>query len=221
MNLDEQLKRFKLFENDDQKFWEEVTGGAEPEPPRDVVNGDARMKLDEDMVVNSEIVDSLFEEDFSSAEDADIVRDLEKKLESLGLDPALAAQMLKQSRAPSRPRTTAAAQPFSVLPAKRWQEAKRLLNEEAKRTAKLLLNRTDLKPAGAELPYRLKPSIGATSNFVAAFQMVNEGLAKRMANGKKKRQDWTTDEFESAMTLMPEVLNALVREIKRLQHAQG
>ncbi|MFO0570165.1 MAG: DEAD/DEAH box helicase family protein [Polyangiaceae bacterium] len=221
MNLDEQLKRFKQFENDDQKFWEEVTGGAEPEPPRDVLNGDTRMKLHEDMVVKSEIVDSLFEEDFSSAEDADIVRDLEKKLESLGLDPALAAQMLKQSRTSTGPRTTSAAQPFSVLPAKRWQEAKRLLNEEAKRTAKLLLNRTDLKPAGVELPYKLKPSIGATNNFIAAFQMVNEGIAKRVANGKKKRQEWTTEEFEAAMKLLPEVLNALVREIKKLQNAQG
>jgi hypothetical protein len=187
MNLDEQLKRFELFENNDQKFWEEVTGGAEPEPPRSVLNGDARMKLHEDMVVKNEIVDSLFEEDFSSAEDADIIRDLEKKLESLGLDPALATQMLKQSRAASGPRTTAAAQPLSVIPAKRWQEAKRLLNEDAKRMAKLLLNRTDLKPVGAELPYKLKPSIGATNNFVAAFQMVNEGLAKRIANGKKSR----------------------------------
>lgn len=221
MNLDEQLKRFKQFENDDQKFWEEVTGGAEPEPPREVIKGDARMKLHEDMVVKSEIVDSLFEEDFSSAEDADIVRDLEKKLESLGLDPALAAQMLKQSRASSGPRTTAAAQPFSVLPAKRWQEAKRRLNEDAKHTAKLLLNRTDLNPAGVELPYKLKPSISATNNFIAAFQMVNEGIATRVANGKKKRQEWTIEEFEGAMKLLPEVLNALVREIKSLQHAKG
>jgi hypothetical protein len=27
MNLDERLREFKLFESDDQKFWEEVTGG--------------------------------------------------------------------------------------------------------------------------------------------------------------------------------------------------
>ncbi len=105
--------------------------------------------------------------------------------------------------------------------ARRWQEAKRLLNEEAKRTAKLLLNRTDLKPAGVELPYKLKPSIGATSNFVAAFQMVNEAVTKRVANGKKKRQEWTTEEFEAAMKLLPEVLDALVREIKKLQNAKG
>lgn len=221
MNLDEQLKRFKLFENDDQKFWEEVTGGAEPEPPQHVLNGAARMKLHEDMVVKREIVDSLFEEDFSSAEDADIVQELEKKFESLGLDPALATQVIERDRTNSKPRTTASAQPFSVIPAKRWQEAKRLLNEEAKRTAKLLLNRTDLNPAGVELPYKLKPNISATTNFVAAFQMVNEALAKRIGSGRKKRQEWTTEEFESAMALMPEVLNGIVREIKRLQNAKG
>ena len=72
------------------------------------------------------------------------------------------------------------------------------------------------------MPYKLKPSIGATNNFVAAFQMVNEGLAKRVRNGKKKRQEWTTEEFESAIKLLPEVLDALVREIKHTiwtQHA--
>ena len=89
MNLDELLKRFKLFENDDQKFWEEVTGGKEPDPPTNVLDGNARMKLHEDMVVQSEIVDQLFEEDFATAEDADIQHDLEKKLEVLGLDPGL------------------------------------------------------------------------------------------------------------------------------------
>lgn len=77
LNLDEQLKRFKQFENDDQAFWEEVTGGDEPEPPRKVLDGQARMKLREFMVVNSEIVDRVFEEEFTTAEDADIVADLE------------------------------------------------------------------------------------------------------------------------------------------------
>src|SRR5258708_17091177 len=39
LNLDEQLKKFKQFENDDQKFWEEVTGGEEPERAREVIEG--------------------------------------------------------------------------------------------------------------------------------------------------------------------------------------
>ena len=220
LNLDEQLKKFKQFENDDQKFWEEVTGGSEPEPPSDVLSGDKRMKLHEDMVVQSEIVDRLFEEDFSTAEDLDIINDLEKKLESLGLDSTLAAQILERSRTQTAgPRTTAAAAPFSIIPQKQWKEARARLNEEAQRTAKLLLNRTDLKPEGVELPYKLKPALGARTNFVAAFQMVNEGISKRVANGKK-RQDWTTEEFAAAMALLPEVLDGLVREVKKLKDAK-
>lgn len=221
LNLDEQLKKFRQFENDDQKFWEEVTGGKEPEPPRNVSTGEARMKLHEDMVVHNEIVEHLFEEDFSTAEDIDIIRDLEKKLESLGLDPSLARQVLERSHTQAKTaRLTDAAQPFSVLPQRQWQEAKTRLNEEAKRTAKLLLNRTGLRPEGVELPFKLKPGIGAKSNFVAAFQMVNETIMKRVGNGKK-RAEWTSEEFASAMAVLPDVLNGLVREVKGLQNAKG
>lgn len=219
LNLDEQLKRFKQFENDDQKFWEEVTGGKEPEPPNKVIEGEARMKLHEDMVVDSEIVDRLFEEDFSTSEDKDILEDLEKKLEILGLDPSLAAQVLEKSRKSTSPKVTEAAQPFSVIPAKQWQEAKTRLNEEAKRTAKLLLNRTGLKPAGIELPYKLKPALGGKDNFISAFQMVNQGISKLEPSGKK-RQDWTTEEFQDATKALPEILNGLVKEIKKLQTAK-
>lgn len=220
LNLDEQLKQFKLFENDDQKFWETVTGGQEPEPPRDVVAGDARMKLHEDMVVSSEIVDRVFEEEFSTAEDADILQELEKKLESLGLDSTLARQMLEKSRGQSDGRQVASpAAAFSVIPAKKWKEVRKRLDEESRRTAKLVLNRTGLKPEGLELPHKLKPGIGAKSNFIAAFQMVNEGIGKRIATGRK-RQEWTTEEFEAAMKLLPEVLNGLVREVKKLQDAK-
>ncbi|NOT01196.1 MAG: DEAD/DEAH box helicase family protein [Phycisphaerales bacterium] len=221
MNLDEQLKRFKEFENDDQKFWEEVTGGKEPDPPRAVVSGEARMKLGEDMVVQSEIVERVFEEDFSTAEDSDIQQDLEKKLEALGLDSTLARHIVEESRQGSRNRTSArAAEPFSVIPAKQWQEAKKRLNEEAKRTAKLVLNRTHLKPEGVELPYKLKPGIGARNNFIAAFQMVNEAIAKKVGGGRK-RPEWSTEEFTIAMRSLPEVLNGLVREVKRAQNAEG
>ena len=124
--LDQQLKRFKQFENDDQRFWEEVTGGTEPEPPRDVLNGKARMKLREEMVVNREIVDRVFEEEFTTAEDTDIVAELEQKFQSLGLDPALAKDVVKKS-AIARPgfSQASAAQPFAVLPLKQWQESKK------------------------------------------------------------------------------------------------
>lgn len=221
LNLDELLKKFKEFENDDQKFWEEVTGGVEPEAPCEVIAGETRMKLHEDMVVNREIVDRLFEEDFSTAEDSDIVRDLEKKLESLALDPALARQIVESSRSQAiGPRVTPAAQPFSIVPARQWTELRKRLDEEAKRTAKLLLNRTDLDTAGVEIPYKLKPGVGGTSNFIAAFTMVNRAIAKRMPKGAN-RQEYTAEEFQAAMSQMPEVLDGLVREIKALQHVKG
>lgn len=221
MNLDQQLKSFREFENDDQKFWEEVTGGADPELPHEVLAGDKRMKLHEDMVVNREIIETVFEEEFSTAEDADIVRDLATKLESLGLDSSLAAKVVQQSRRPTGATKGPAAGPFPVLPARRWQEARRRLDEEAKRTAKVLLNRTDLTPQGLEIPYKLKPGIGARNNFVGALQMVNEAIAERVGAGKR-RQQWKTEEFEAAMALLDsEILDRLVRELKVLQNVKA
>jgi excisionase family DNA binding protein len=218
MNLDEQLKRFKQFENDDQAFWEEVTGGGEPEPPHDVLSGKARMKLQEDMVVNHEIVDNVFEEEFTSAEDADIVADLEQKFASLGLDPTLAKDVVKKS-ASAKPQLSqsGAAQPFAILPMKQWQEGKKRLNEEAKRTANLLLNRCGLVQGGVEIPRKLKPNIGAKNNFVAGLQMVNEQIDIRFGKGRK-RAEWTVDEFGLAMGGLTEILNDLTREIKKLQN---
>jgi len=175
------------------------------------------MKLGEEMVVNSEIVDRVFEEEFTTAEDSDIVADLERKFESLGLDPALAKDVVKKSAA-ARPQMQAAdaAKPFAVLPLKQWQEAKKRLNEEAKRTATLLLNRCGLLPAGVELPRKLKPAIGAQNNFVAALQMVNEQLDKRFGAGRK-RAAWATEEFGVAMIGLGEILDDLTREVKKLQ----
>jgi DNA repair protein RadD len=175
------------------------------------------MKLREEMVVNSEIVYRVFEEEFTTAEDADIVADLERKFESLGLDPALAKDVVKKSSA-AKPqlKESDAAKPFAVLPLKQWQEGKKRLNEEAKRTATLLLNRCGLLPAGVEIPRKLKPNIGAQNNFVAGLQMVNEQLDKRIGAGRP-RAAWTTEEFGVAIIGLAEILNDLTREIKKLQ----
>jgi excisionase family DNA binding protein len=218
MNLDELLKRFRLFENDDQKFWEEVTGGMEPEPPAAVLDGSARMKLHEDMVVRREIVEQLFEEEFTTAEDADIQRDLEKKLDALGLDPRLAEQVVQKSRSDALgPALAPAAQPFSKIPAKQWKEAKRRLDEEAHRTAKILLNRVDIKPEGVEIPRKLKPEIGAINNSIAAYMMVNTSIAKIVGDGRK-RPEWSFEEFIAATDALPGILDNLVRQLKRAQN---
>jgi len=218
MNLDEQLKKFKQFEDDDHKFWEEVTGG-EMEPPSNVVNGKSRMKLHEDMVVQHEIVDHVFEEDFSSLEDSEIISDLENKLAALALDPALARNIVEQSKKQPKHDKVPAAQPFSVLPAKRWEEMRTRLNEEAKRTANIILNRTDLNPAGRELPFKLKPDVGGKDNFITSYMMVNNAIAK-LADGKD-RKDYSEEDFNHAMESLTTILNNIVREIKAIQNAKG
>lgn len=217
LNLDKQLTSFKEFENDDQAFWSQVTGGAEPDQPSEVLSGQARMKLREEMVVNNEIVDQVFEEEFTTAEDADIVAELEQRFASLGLDPALAKDVVKKSASEKPHRAQAeAAQPFAILPQRKWQEGKRRLNEDAKRTANLLLNRCGFTQAGVDIPRQLKPDLGARNNFVAALMMVNEQIDKRFGKGRK-RAEWAVDEFAPVMTGLSGILDDLTREIKKLQ----
>src|SRR5579863_690160 len=131
MNLDERLREFKLFESDDQKFWEEVIGGKEPEPPANVKSGGARMRLSEQAVVNYEIVDTMIEEQFTSAEQEDIIKELREKLESLGLDPEQ-ADAIVLSKMSTRTTSTAAA-PYQVLPQREWETRKKGLNEQVNR----------------------------------------------------------------------------------------
>ena len=217
MNLDELLKKFRQFENDDQRFWEEVIGGQEPDPPPEVLAGRTRMKLHEAMVVQHEIVENMFEEDFVTPEDSDIRLDLENKLEALGLDPRLARQVIEKSRSERGPVMTPAAQPFSKIPARQWKQARKRLDEEAKRTARILLNRVGLNPEGVELPRKLSTEIGARTNFIAALTMVNTDIKKMVGDGRK-RYEWSTEEFRAAMEILPDVLDSRVRQIKRVQN---
>jgi DNA repair protein RadD len=221
LNLDEQLKKFRQFESDDQKFWEEVTGGEEPIPPHEVLAGNTRMKLGESMVVNSEIVDSVFEEDFSTIEDRDIVEDLAKKLEALGLDSSLAAQIVaKSENQQDGLHSVPSGGKYSVIPAKQWQEARKRLNEETKRTANILLNRCELKPEGRELPFKLRPGLGGTNNYIGALQIINEEVNQKVGDGKPRRE-WSAEEFTAAIASLTLVLNASVKHIKALQNAKA
>ena len=155
MNLDERLKEFKEFENDDQAFWDKVIGGEEPEVPQNVLDGTARLRASDRVVVHGEIVDSLWEEDFTSVEDTQIVEDLRERLKLLGLDASKAEEMVRMAQqAPIR--KGAAAQPFAVQPQREWEEARRRTQEQAKRLANILLNHVELTQAGAELVYKYK-----------------------------------------------------------------
>jgi excisionase family DNA binding protein len=206
MNLDERLREFKLFESDDQKFWEDVIGGKEPEPPARVMSGEARMKLSESAVVNYEIVDSLIEEQFTSADQEDIIKELREKLELLGLDPEQAEAIVL---AKSGTRTTSkAAQPYQVLPQREWETRKKGLNEQVNRAANLLINRLGINRGGREL---INTGIAATNNFVACITLINKELKMKYP---KPRNEWSTEQFETAAAELEDVLTTLTRRYK-------
>ena len=87
MNVDQRLSEFKQFENDDQSFWEKVINGDDPELPSAVLDGSARLAASERVIVHGEVVDALWEEDFATMEDQQIVEDFRERLKLYGLDP--------------------------------------------------------------------------------------------------------------------------------------
>ena len=142
MNLDERLKEFKQFENDDQAFWDKVISGDEPEIPAAVRDGSARLRAGERVVVHGEIIESLWEEDFTSVEDQQIVDDLRERLKLYGLDPSQAEEMVKKAQV-SPLRKGGPSEPFLVQPQRGWEEARKRLNEQAKRLANILLHHVE------------------------------------------------------------------------------
>lgn len=215
MNLDQRLKEFKQFENDDEAFWQKVIGGEEPEVPRPVREGTTRLTVnDSNIVISGEVVDSLWEEDFTTAEDKHIIEDLRERLKALGLDPSEAEAIVKKSRVSGIKRVSPA-EPVPIQPHKEWSEARRRLDEQIKRTATILLNNANLKPAGTEMPYRYTTlNISARNNYIAALLMVNNEVNKKLG---KERKDCSTAEFKSAADSLTDILQALVRKIKKVQ----
>jgi DNA repair protein RadD len=213
MNLDERLREFKLFENDDQKFWDGVIGGDDPEPPNEVKTGESRMRYSEAAVANFEIVDSLIEEDFSSAEDHDIIRELEEKLESLGLDPSGAREMVLSRK--SQRTLSPAAEKFQILPQREWEQLRKGLQEQVNRAANLLMNRLELPRGGRDL---INAGVSATNNFVAGVTLINKEIKKK---NPKERKEWTTQEFKSAHEAIEEILNSLTQRWKGILSGQS
>ncbi len=212
MNLDERLKEFKEFENDDQAFWDKVIGGEEPEVPQNVLDGTARLRASDRVVVHGEIVESLWEEDFTSVEDTQIVEDLRERLKLLGLDASKAEEMVRMAQqAPMR--KGAAAQPFAVQPQREWEEARRRTQEQAKRLANILLNHVELTQAGTELVYKYKSlKLTGKSNYICALMMVNKEIARRLG---KERAEASLEEFRVVLDNLDDLLQILVRRVRK------
>lgn len=216
MNLDERLREFKQFENDDQAFWDKVISGDEPEVPPAVRDGTARLTAAEKVVVHGEVVDALWEEDFSTVEDQQIIEDLRERLKLLGLDPSQADELVKKGKQTPL-RKGAAAAPFPVLPQREWEEARRRLDEQAKRLATILLNHVGLTPSGTEMPYRYR-SLGLTgrNNYISALMMVNAEINKRLS---KERSAATTGEFRGILDALDDLLQTLVKRLHKAKSA--
>lgn len=206
MNLDVRLQEFKLFESDDKKFWDSLISGKEPELPEHVTAGAARMRLSETAVANYEIVDSLIEEEFTTAEDADIIRELEEKFESLGLDPAGARDMVLSNKKIKT--ISPAAEPFQILPQREWEQLKKGLNDQVNRTATLLINRLQIPRTGREM---VNKGVSANNNFIACVTLINKELKKI---NPKDRKEWKTEDFKKSHDSLEGILNQLTKTWK-------
>ena len=212
MNLDERLKEFKEFENDDQTFWDKVIGGDEPEVPARVSSGDARLRAGENVVVHNEVVDSLWEEDFSSIEDQHVVDDLRERLALLGLDTSRVEEMVRMAQSPAL-RKRLPTEPFPVLPQRELEESRKRVTEEGKRLAKLILNHVDLEMNGTELPFKYKSlGISGRNNYVSALMMVNKEINNRLG---KKRDEASVEDFGQILGNLDDVLKPLVRRVRK------
>lgn len=212
MNLDQRLKEFKEFENDDNAFWEKVIGGDEPDVPQGVLDGTARLRATERVVVHGEIVESLWEEDFTSVEDQQIIDDLRERFKLLGLDATQIEAMVQQAQRPPL-RKGMPTQPFAVQPQREWEEARKRLNEQAKRLATILLNHVELSTNGTELIYKYRSlKLSGRTNFIGALTMVNHEISKRLG---KERDAASIEEFRAVLDNLEDLLHTLVRRVRK------
>ena len=175
-----------------------------------MLDGSERLTADERLVVHGEIVDSLWEEDFTTIEDQQIVEDIRERLKLFGLDPDQAEEMVKKARG-TAVRKRAPSEPFLVQPQRAWGEAKKRLYEQAQRLAKLLLNNVGLSLTGTDLTYKYRSlNISGKSNYVSALMMVNHEINKRLG---KERDPASTEEFRQVLDNLDDLLQTLVRRV--------
>lgn len=214
MNLDKRLQEFKDFESDDQAFWDKVIGGADPEVPADVREGKARLRAGEQVVVHGEIVDSLWEEDFTSIEDQQVVEDLRERMRLFGLDPSQVEEFVKRAKLPTI-RKGKASEAFPVQPQREWEEAKRRLYEQGQRLAKVLLNHVQLDMNGTEIPYKYKSlKLAGRSNYICALMMINTAINERLG---KSRDEASTEEFKIVLDSLDDILQPVVRKLRKVK----
>lgn len=213
MNLDQRLSEFKEFERDDEAFWKKVIDGEEPEVPPDVRSGNTRLSGSETpVVVRNEIVDSLWEEDFTSIEDQQIIDELRDKMTLLGLDPGQVEELVKNSK-PGAIKKRPAAESFSIQPQRALEEARKRVYEQSQRIAKIVLNHVELEMTGREIPYKYTSlGISGRSNYIATLTMVNNEINKRLV---KDRNDCSVEEFKEILDSVDDIIQIVGRRLRK------
>ncbi len=213
LNLDQQLADFRDMEKEDEAYFRALIVGEEPEPPRQVHDGDARMRLHPDMIVNNELVSEFFEEQFLDTDDEVLLNELKAQAEALGFDPEQIIEAVKRKKKGDR-RIVEASSSYPIVPQRQRREARKRLQEEVKHTAKLLLNRLGLDISGMDISFKLVPGQVAGNNFTAAVQMINRYINKRLNIKPGERSKLTTEEFLRAQRELEDILNVLTRFLK-------
>jgi len=210
MNLDTLLTQFKLFEKDDEAFWAEIAGGMEPEPPLPRETGDGhRTRLKPQLTVHGEQVDELFEEPFVDDDEALRLHELKEILEAQGFNSSLAEKLIRDQGNESS-HMTAAAYPIAVQPQKELERLRKQLQIEVRSKAKAVLGNARLSIVGQD-HRRLFPDLNANNNLVASIVMLNRALKK--INNEAERDDWTKENYRTAIEALPNVASDLVRRM--------
>jgi hypothetical protein len=210
MNVDSLLNDLRRLDREDQQFMDELLGGIELPPPRDVLAGDTKLRLRHEMVVHGELVSEFLEEDFIDTDDELLLSELRDRAQALGFDAdalIAAARKTRETR-----RAIAASEAFFVSPQRQRVEVQRRLNEEVKRMAKIILNRTSLSSAGRELSMRLFPGVTGP-NFAAAVQMLYKALASELQIDSGQLGKVKVEILQQGIEVLPDVAEKLVRQI--------
>ena len=215
LNLDKQMDDLRQLDHDDEKFFKNLLEGKEPELPPEVLNGSTRMKIKPDMVVNNEIIDKFLQENFLDPDDVTLENELKSFAESLGFDAEEMGDYLKEKKV-ERFKKVSTPMDYPVIPQLQRQEARKRLSETTKRCAKILLNRlNNVSIEGHELQFKIAPGKVTGNNFVAAVQLINYEVNKRLNIASGQRSTLRTQDYKKAIDEMNDIVNVLTRRYKK------
>lgn len=130
----------------------------------------------------------------------------------MGLDETQAESIVKRSQNPSLTKV-APAEPFLVQPQKEWEEAKKRLNEQAQRLAKILLNHVQLDMNGLEIPRKYTSlKLTGKNNYISALMMVNTEFNKRLG---KPRNSASVEDFKAILENLDDIIKPLTRRLRK------